>query len=106
MNLMQPKYRKRNSLYSVVQTTLIVLSLLVVQVRADGQERRAGAETKAQTGVTLPDTPAGNQFRDWFAAFSTGDRNTVRQFLMEHRSTPPAGAPSIDAITNRQVETD
>jgi CubicO group peptidase (beta-lactamase class C family) len=49
----------------------------------------------------LPDTAAGRQFAGWLAAYNTGRREALRQFVADQFAPPPNGTLPVDAITAR-----
>lgn len=61
----------------------------------------------AATAVVYPqsitqDTPAAQQFQRWLAAFNSGDRATVKEFLEKHR---PSAMERLDGMLEFRQET-
>jgi CubicO group peptidase (beta-lactamase class C family) len=73
------------------------LAALLAQAQASPPPERVEVQAQA----TLPDTPAGKQFAAWLAAFNTGQRESLRQFISEHFSPPPNGPLPVEGITGR-----
>lgn len=64
-----------------------------------------GITGKAQLSVTIPDTPAGQQFAAWLAAFNSGRREAISEFIAKHFDKPPAGSLPVDEIAERNLMT-
>jgi CubicO group peptidase (beta-lactamase class C family) len=80
-----------------------VASLLALTAtRAPAQSTTASTRATLAVPVAIPDSPAGQRFREWLTAFNTGSRDTLRLFVKQHQAPPPTDTLPVDAIVNRQ----
>jgi len=87
-----------------VLSAAIAASLLVLSARGVHAQSAATTPRPATTAVVaIPDSPAGERFRGWLAAFNAGSRDTLREFLKQHQAPPPTDTLPVDRITDRQL---
>jgi len=84
-------------------TTLAASLLALTAPSARAQSTTASARATATAAVAIPDSPAGERLRGWLAAFNTGSRDTLRQFLKQHQAPPPNDTLPVDRIADRQL---
>jgi hypothetical protein len=82
--------------------TLAASLLLLLPMSAGAQSTTASSRAAPAT-VTIPDSPSGERLRGWLAAFNTGSRDTLRQFVQQHQTPPPNDTLPVDRIVDRQL---
>src|SRR3954469_22317062 len=59
--------------------------------------------TRAQAEVTVPDTSAGRQLREWLRALDTGNDQTYKQFISSHYGQSLLTENDADYRADRQA---
>src|SRR5579862_2519094 len=77
----------------------IVLPLLLATMSATWA---IGAE--AQIPAAIPDTPAGKQLAAFLAAFNTGKRAAIKEFIDSNFDKPPNVPAFVDNVTDQDFQ--
>lgn len=82
--------------------SVAVSALAVTAPTARAQSSAATSPSSPTVSTEIPDTPAGQRFRRWLAAFNTGSRDSLRRVIREQSAPPPNDTVPVDGMAGRQ----